>query len=145
MKKKYYKKYTRKEMKDIIENKGYYFILTSTGEDLQIAKDDLADFIMLESERCGHNVNIEVYAPGMIETPILTTYGCFLNRVNPKLREEIIDRLVKLQTYEEEPKDVKIFNTDVYMNMIDQGVEDGISQYDKFFAKYYEEEEEAEL
>lgn len=146
MKKKFYKKYTRDEMMDIIENKGYYYIETSNGGEFQIAKDDLADFIILEDRRCGHGIEIEVYIPGDFLNPILTTYGCYLNRVNPKLREEIIDRLVKLQTYEEEPKTVKIFNIDIYNEMFEEGLEEDNPQCDKpFFAKYYEEEEEAEL
>ena len=41
---------------------------------------------------------------------LLTTYGYFLNRCNPEVRRDIIDRLVKLQTEEIEIKDYKIIN-----------------------------------
>lgn len=143
MKKEYYKKYTKKEMTNIGKNKGFYFIETSNGETFEIASDDLVDFIILEVKRCKHHVDIAVFAPSRDE-PILTTYGWYLNKVNPKLREEIIDRLVKLQKGEEKPKPVKIFDNNIFweMNIEEFGEEEGKTiQFDKFFKKYYEGEE----
>ena len=134
-----YKKYTKEEMIDIAKNKGFYFVETSRDDYFEIAKDDLADFIILEADRCGHDVEISVYTPYREDEVVLTTYGCFLNRIKPKLREEIIDRLVKLQTYEERPKEVKVFDNNIFMEVIDSDIKD--IKFDKFFKEYFEEDE----
>lgn len=138
-----YERYTRDEMSNIGKNKGFYFIENSYGEYFEIAKDDLVDFIILEANRCNQKVNMQVFIPTKDE-PILTTIGCFLDKVNPKLREEIIDRLIKLQTNQEKLKKVKVFDNEVFykMNIQEFGEEEGkANQFDKFFKKYYEEEE----
>ena len=143
MENKYYNIYTKDEMIDIAKNKGFYFIETSNNDYFEIAKDDLADFIIQETERCGHSVEITVYTPYREDEPVLTTYGWFLNRIKPKLREEIIERLVKLQTWQEEPKEVKVFDNDVFMQIIDSDIKN--IQYDQFFKQYFEEEQEMEV
>ena len=143
MRNKEYKKYTKEEMIDIAKSKGFYFVETSNDDYFEIAKDDLADFIIQETERCGHNVEISVYTPYKEDEPVLTTYGWFLDRIKPKLREEIIDRLVELQTGEKEPNDVKVFDNEIFMHIIDSDIKN--IQYDKFFKHYFEEEEELEV
>lgn len=143
MKDKEYKKYTKEEMIDIAKNKGFYFVETSNNDYFEIAKDDLADFIILETERCGHSVDIAVYTPYRQDETVLTTFGWFLNRIKPKLREEIIDRLVELQMGQEEPKEVKVFDNDVFMQIIDSDIKN--IQYDQFFKQYFEEEQEMEV
>lgn len=143
MKNREYKKYTKEEMIDIAKNKGFYFIETSNDDYFEITKDDLADFIIQEAERCGHSVEISVYTPYKEDEPVLTTYGWFLNKIKSKLREEIIDRLVELQTGQKEPNDVKVFDNEIFMQIIDSDVKN--IQYDKFFKRYFEEEEELEV
>lgn len=149
MKKINYKFYTREEMAEIGKNKGFLFIETSNGDDFIISKEDLVDFIVQEARRCEHSVDMEVYVPNAdIDEPILTTYGWYLNKANPVLRSEIIDRLVKMQTNKAVPRDVKIFDNEIFseMNLEEFGDEEGKTlQYDKFFKKYYEPEEELEL
>ena len=130
-------------MIDIAKNKGFYFVETSRGDCFEIAKDDLADFIILETERCGHSVDIAVYTPYREDEAILTTYGWFLNTIKPKLREEIIERLVSLQTYQETPREVKVFDNDVFVQIIDSDIKD--IKFDQFFKQYFEEEEELEV
>lgn len=138
-----YKKYTKEEMIDIAKNKGFYFVETSNEDYFEIAKDDLVDFIILEAERCGHDVEISVYTPYREDEPVLTTFGWFLNRIKPKLREEIIDRLVELQMGQKEPREVKVFENDIFMQIIDSDIKD-IKQ-EQFFKQYFEEEEELEV
>ena len=41
---------------------------------------------------------------------LLTTFGPFLNKCKPEVREEIIERLVGLQREEIEVKDYKVIN-----------------------------------
>ena len=42
--------------------------------------------------------------------PDITTMGEYLDKVKPEIREKIIDRLVKLQTGEIEPKEYKLID-----------------------------------
>lgn len=73
-------------------------------------------FIILEATRTLHQATLEMFIPGE-DNPILTTYGWFLNRVNPLLREELIQRLVLLQTTKTKPKNVKIFDNDIFISL----------------------------
>ncbi len=58
-----------------------------------------------------------MYVPNYeIEEPFVSTYGCFLNKINPTFREEIIERLIKLQkTTNTKPRKVKVFLTTVFL------------------------------
>ncbi len=143
-----FERYTRKEMSNIAKNKGFVFVETSLGDNYIIKKDDICDFIIQESERQGHSVDMKMYVPNPdIEKPFLTTIGCFLDKINQDYRKEIIDRLIKLQTYQIKYKKVKIFDNDIFskMSLEELGEQQGKTlQFDKFFKKYYEEEEEME-
>ena len=145
MKRKKYELYPRDEMSEIANKEGFLFVETSNGDNYEIRKSDVADFIVLEAERCGHEVDIKMYVPNYeIEEPLVSTYGCFLNRINPIFREEIIERLVELQTTNAKPKNIKIFDNDIFENMTleELGEEEGKTlQYDKFYKKYYKQYE----
>lgn len=144
-----YELYTRDEMSKISKEEGFLFVETSRDDNYIINKKDVADFIMLESNRCGQNVDMKFYVPNYnITEPFISTYGCFLNKCNQKFRNEIIDRLVILQTTETKPNNVKIFDNEVFadMELTELGEEEGkLLQYDREFKKYYEEEEEMEV
>lgn len=78
-------------------------------EEAVIRYKDLPDFIVDYNEKCGSK-DIKVYDfenPNM-DKPLLDTFGVFLNRCDPKIREDIIERLVLLQRGEIEVKDYKI-------------------------------------
>lgn len=138
-----YKLYTRKEMSKIAKEEGFLFVETSKGDNYEIRKSDVVDFIMLESYRC-HMVDIYMYVPNPdIEEPILSTFGCYLNKINQKFREEIIERLIKLQTTNCKPKKVRVFDNDIFLQMSleELGEEKGKTlQYDKFYKKYYDQQ-----
>lgn len=143
-----FEKYTRKEMSNIAKNKGFVFVETSLGDNYIIKKDDICDFIMQESERQGHSVNMKMYVPNPdIEKPFLSTVGCFLDKINNNYRKEIIEKLIKLQTGQIKPEKVKVFDNDIFskMSLEEFGEKQGETiQFDKFFKKYYEQEEELE-
>ena len=143
-----YSQYTREEMSDIAKNEGFVFVETSKGDNYIIKKSDICDFIMQETKRQGHYVDIKMYVPNPnIKTPFLTTMGYFLDKINKNYRKEIIERLTKLQTEELEPKDVKVFDNETFskMSLEELGEEKGKTlQFDKFFKKYYDNEEEME-
>ena len=135
----YYKKYTKKEMRKIIKNKGYLIVETSNGDFFRISKEDVTDFIMLESERCGYSVDMAFYIPGFDIVPLTTTYSCFLAKKKKKFRADIIDRLIKLQQREIMPKKVKIFENKKFLKMVRRWKEKKFltEMFEKFFRKYY--------
>ena len=133
-----YKMYPKSQMLNIIKNDAFLFIDTNLGEHYIIKKQDLADFIILETLRTKHFAEIQVYMPG-IEEPVITTFGWFLNKANPLLREEIIKRLVLLQTTNIKPKKVRIFDNEIFMRLSkkEMGIINGkIKNFDKFYKKY---------
>ncbi len=131
-----YAKYTKNELQKILKEDGILFVKTNIGDKYIIKKDDLADFIILEAQRTGHIAEMSFFMPGINGT-VMTTYGWFLNRANPLLRKEIIDRLVLLQTTDKKPKNIKIFDTDVFLNMLDRNeIDNDIQNYDKLYRKY---------
>ena len=147
-----YELYTREEMSEIAKKEGFLFVETSNGDNYEIRKSDVADFIVLEAKRCGYAVDKKMYVPNCyIEEPFVSTYGYFLNRVNQSFREEIIERLIKLQTTNITPRKVKVFDNDIFekMTLQELGEEEGKTlQYDKFYKKYYQQakiENEEEL
>lgn len=133
-----YKIYTKKKMLDIIQKEGFVFVDTSLDDHFIIKICDIPDFIMLESNRTGHVAELTMYMPG-VDEPVLTTFGCFLNRVNPLLRDEIIDRLTLLQTTNKSPKKIKVFDNDMFINCSteEKGIENGkVKNFEKFYRKY---------
>lgn len=112
MKNKNYKQYSKKEMIKIIQDNKTVYVETTLGNHYIINRKDIADFIVLEAERNGHRIGIQIYLPNQ-EEPVITTCGWYLNECNPAIREEIINRLVMLQTTNIRPNKVKIFNTNI--------------------------------
>ena len=131
-----YNKYRKKEFLKILDEDGILFVETSLGNRCIIKKSDIADFIMLESTKTGHTADMSFFMPG-ISGPVITTFGCFLNKANPVFREEIIDRLVLLQTTDTEPKNIKVFDTDTFFNMVDNNeISNDIKNFNKLYQKY---------
>lgn len=124
-----------------------FFIDTNLGEHYIIKKQELADFIILETLRTEYFAEIQVYMPG-IEEPVITTFGWFLNKANPLLREEIIKRLVLLQTTKRKPRKVKIFDNETFMKLRkkEMGIINGkIKNFDKFYKKYEEAQNKQDI
>lgn len=140
-----YNKYTREEMSKIAKEEGYLLVQTSNYDSYIIRKKDVADFIMQESERMGHSVDINMYALRKNEKiPLLSTCGCFLDKINQNFRSEIINRLVELQTTDAKPKDVKVFDDEVFFEMSLEELgqnKEGTAQYEKFYKQYFETQE----
>ena len=133
-----YKKYSKKQMLKIIQKYGFLFVETNLGDDYIISKNDIADFIMLESQRTCYTADMEFYIPSIYE-PVLTTLGCFLDKINTILREEIIDRLVLLQTTNIKPKNIKIFDNEMFIKLSpkEKGIIDGkVNNFAKLYEKY---------
>ena len=106
--------YTEDEIKELIKSKAELYYVDDGIDEAIIKFEDIPDFIV------DYNRNLEMrdlkffrVGKGVYE-PDITTYGEFLNTINPDLRERLIDKLVALQTNESEPKKYKIINEDLY-------------------------------
>ena len=106
--------YTEDEIKELIKSKAELYYVDDGIDEAIIKFEDIPDFIV------DYNRNLEMrdlkffrVGKGVYE-PDITTYGEFLNTINPDLRERLIDKLVALQTNESESKKYKIINEDLY-------------------------------
>lgn len=103
--------YTEDEVRKILENKEKLVYVDDGIEEAVIKYEDLPDFIVDYNRKCGiKDIKVYDYEKPDMDNPLLDTYGEFLNRCDPKVREDIIDRLVALQTFESEVKDYKIID-----------------------------------
>ena len=98
--------YTQEEIKELLESdQKLVFIKTRTDE--VVAKyEDIPDIIIDFFNKFVHT-DMEIYDFATAEK-IITTFGPFLNKCNAKVREDIIERLEKLQKHEIEVKDYKV-------------------------------------
>lgn len=91
--------YDENEVRKIIESKEKYVYVDDGMTEVIIKKEDIPDYIVYINRECGITDLKMFDSDGQ---QILNTLGEFLDKCNPIIREEIIDRLVNLQTGEEE-------------------------------------------
>ena len=102
--------YKRDEIKELLDSDTRLVYADDGVDEVIIRYEDIPDFIVDVNDKFGSkNLKFTDYASGNFE-PIITTFGMFLNKCDPEVRKDIIDRLVKLQTEEIEVKDYKIIN-----------------------------------
>lgn len=102
--------YDEKEIRNIITNKEKLYFADDGIDEVIIKFEDIPDFIVDINRKQG-TVDLKFYKMGNdVYEPDITTMGEYLDKVKPKIREKIIDRLVKLQTGEIEPKEYKLID-----------------------------------
>ena len=106
--------YTIEEIRKLInEREIERLVFVDDGIDEVIAKfKDLPDIIVDLNRKFGSR-DLKIY--NFIEPedePIITTFGMYLNKISSQDRQEIIERLNKLQQYEDDVKDYKVINID---------------------------------
>ena len=108
------KQYNEKDIAELLKN-NVHLVYVDTGSEEVVARyEDLPDIIVDINDKLGYVVDLKVYDyQNPSSNPILTTFGPFLNKCDPKVREDIIDRLVKLQHEEESVKDYKVIDEDM--------------------------------
>lgn len=101
---------TKGEIKNLLLS-GEKLVYADNGIDEFVVRyNDLPDFIVDMSRSMGNRCELKVYKyPAESMTPILTTIGEFLDRCDPDVRKDIIDRLVAVQTTED-TKSYRIIN-----------------------------------
>ncbi len=113
------KMYNEEEIKELLENEERLVYVDTGSEEIIIKYDDLADVIVDINDKIG-STDLKVYDyknPDM-DNPLLTTFGPYLNRCDPKVREDIIDRLFNLQTGNEDVKNYKVIDEDMFDDVL---------------------------
>lgn len=111
--------YTPREvLKFIKTNEELIYVQDEIGKAI-IRKKDIPDFIVYVNREFGETY-FSFAEVSIIETnskifyPILTTEGTFIEEAKPEIREQIIDRLTKLQKGEIKPKQIKLIDISEY-------------------------------
>lgn len=107
------KPYNKEEIKELL-NSNVKLVYVDTGVEEIIARyEDLPDVIVDINDILGIT-DLSVYEyGGNSMTPILTTFGPFLDKCDPNVRSDIIDRLTSLQLEEDKVKDYKVIDEDM--------------------------------
>lgn len=109
--------YTEDEIKDLIKSKAELYYVDDGVDEAIIKFEDIPDFIV-DYNRNFDMRNLKFFRVGKgVYEPDITTMGEYLDRINPDLRERMIDRLIALQTNETEIRKYKIVDEDVYANV----------------------------
>ena len=108
-----FKFYEIDEIIKLLQSKERLVYVDDGIEEAVIRYKDLPDFIVDYNEKCGlKEIKVYDYENPNMDKPLLDTFGVFLNKCEPKVREDIIYRLVMLQRGEIEVKDYKIIDED---------------------------------
>ena len=107
--------YNEEEIKQLLNDKVKMVYIDNGSEEFVARYEDLPDIIVDVNEKLGHTENLKVYDFDnlILDEPILTTIGYFLDKCNPNVRADIIDRLVGLQQGEIEIKNYKVIDEDM--------------------------------
>ena len=109
------KQYNEEEIKQLLNSNERLVYIDDGMEEFVARYEDLPDIIVDINEKMGHTENLKVYDFDnlILDEPILTTIGYFLDKCDPNVRADIIDRLIGLQQGEIEIKDYKVIDEDM--------------------------------
>ena len=109
--------YDEEEIKELIKSKAELYYVDDGVDEAIIKFEDIPDFIV-DYNRNFDMRTLKFFKVGKgVYEPDITTMGEYLDRINPDLRERMIDRLIALQTNEAEIRKYKIIDEDVYANV----------------------------
>ena len=111
--------YTEEEIREMIKKKERYVYVDNGLRNLVIRKQDIPDFIVYINREIGWT-DLEIFDPDKGNLVVINTYGEFLDKCELDIREEIIDRLIKLQTCEEEYSHIKVADEFLWRDILDE-------------------------
>lgn len=111
--------YNKKETEKFIKSKEKYVYVDDGVTEVIIPRKDIPDFIVYVNREIGM-VDLKIYDFENEPSLIITTMGEFLDKCDQNVRQEIIDRLIKLQMDDEQYKKVKVFNEDIWEQVKDE-------------------------
>ena len=102
--------YSEEEIKELLKNDERLVYVDNGYDEFVVRYEDLPDCIV-DVAMQDMSVELKVIDYKSYDT-LATTYGFFLNRCDPDVREDIIERLQELQLGEKEIKPYKIIDED---------------------------------
>lgn len=116
--------YKKKEVKQLIKDNTEFICVDDDVTEILIRFEDIEDFIvMINREHMKYGfTDLKFMEMGNLE-PVITTKGEFLDKCDLKIRERIIDRLIKLQLGEIKYKKVKVIDEYTFDECIDEAQE----------------------
>lgn len=111
--------YNKKETEKFIKSKEKYVYVDDGVTEVIIPRKDIPDFIVYVNREIGM-VDLKIYDFENEPSLIITTMGEFLDKCDQNVRQEIVDRLIKLQMDDEQYKKVKVFNEDIWEQVKDE-------------------------
>ena len=108
------KQYNEEEIKQLLNSEVKLVYIDNGSEEIVARYEDLPDVIVDINDKLG-STDLKVYSfdNPLIDNPILTTFGPFLNKCDPNVRQDIIDRLAGLQMGDLEVKEYKVIDEDM--------------------------------
>ena len=104
--------YNKDEIKEILTSNERLVYVDTGNEEIVSKYNDLPDIIVDINDKIG-STNLTVMEFDNPSKILLTTFGPFLNKCDPNVRKDIIDRLNNLQQGIEEIKDYKVIDEDM--------------------------------
>ena len=104
--------YNKDEIQEILTSNERLVYVDTGNEEIVSKYNDLPDIIVDINDKIG-STNLTVMEFDNPSKILLTTFGPFLNKCDPDVRKDIIDRLNKLQQGIEEVKDYKVIDEDM--------------------------------
>ena len=141
------KYYKEREVRDMLLKKEKLVYVDDGMTEVMIKKEDIPDYIVMINMECGLT-DLKIIDPSQSWYPLIQTMGLFLDTCEPKTRENIIERLIKLQTFELDYKKVKSIDPEMVEYLKEEmGIEDEEEEEDEDFEdeEYEEDEEEFEM
>lgn len=134
------KYYKEKEVRDMLLKKEKLVYVDDGMTEVMIKKEDIPDYIVMINMECGLT-DLKIIDSSQSWYPLIQTMGIFLDTCEPKTRENIIERLIKLQTSELDYKKVKSIDPEMVEYLKEEmGIED--EEDEDFEEEEYEEDEE---
>lgn len=106
------KQYNKDEIKELLNSNEKLVYIDTGSEEIVSKYNDLPDIIVDINDKIG-STNLTVMEFDNPSKILLTTFGPFLNKCDPNVRKDIIDRLNNLQQGIEEVKDYKVIDEDM--------------------------------
>lgn len=108
------KQYNEEEIKQLLNSEEKLVYIDNGSEEIVARYEDLPDIIVDINDKLG-STDLKVYSfdNPLMDNPILTTFGPFLNKCDPNVRRDIIDRLAGLQMGELDVKEYKVIDEDM--------------------------------
>ena len=109
------KQYSKEEIEQLLNSNERLVYIDNGSEEFVARYEDLPDIIVDINDKLGQGKDLKVYDfehPNM-DNPLLTTFGPFLNKCDPNVRKDIIDRLADLQQGYKNVKEYKVIDEDM--------------------------------